>query len=188
MRLLFKLIIVFLLVFVILAAGVMAIFYFAFFNVQPAEYPFLNEKEDIVSIEYAKFTFGNEGFVPEKVGLVLKTDEFMSELGEVDCHTGISIGDLSELVNGKSIEGIIINYSDGSFDFITPYLCVNSNFNPKGVADLLNMKIYGFDGVEFAKLLDTYAIDIPTDILEDFDGNIENLPDGIIPEELLPQE
>ena len=186
MRALFSLILILLLVFVILVGGVLAILYVSFFNQTAAEYPFLNDASQIVSIEYAKFTYGDEGLVPEKVGVIVQTENFFNELSQTtDCHTGISLDNLKKLIDGKPIEGVVINYADGSFDFITPYLCVNSNYNPKGAMDLLNTKIYGFDEEQFALILDKYlyAIEIP----EGWDGNIENLPDGGIPDGLIPQ-
>ena len=185
MRALFSLILILLLVFVILVGGVLAILYVSFFNQTAAEYPFLNDASEIQSIEYAMFTYGDEGFVPEKVGIVLDPDSFMTELKATDCHTGISIGSFMDLVNGKPIKGVVINYNDGSFDFITPYFCINSQYNPKGVMDLLSTKIYGFDEEKFDLILEkhVYAVEIP----EGWDGNIENLPDGGIPDGLIPQ-
>ena len=197
MRALFTLLIALVLIVVILVGGAFALIYFTLFNVTPAEYPFLNDASQIVSIEYAKFTYGDEGLVPEKVGVIVQTENFFNELSQTtDCHTGISLDNLKTLIDGKPIEGVVINYADGSFDFITPYLCVNSNYNPKGAMDLLNTKIYGFDEEQFALILDkyVYAIELPEDfdgdfdnLPDDFDGNLDDIPDGLIPGDLVPQ-
>ena len=196
MRALLTLIIALILIVVILVGGALAIFYFTFLHLTPAEYPFLHDSSEIKSIEYAKFTYGEEGLVPEKVGVILDTDSFIGELKAADCHTGIDFGGLKDLVNGKTIEGVVINYNDGSFDFITPYICVNSNYNPKGISELLGTRIYGFDEAQFGLVLEKYifSVELPEGFEGDLDqlpegweDNLDQLPEGINPDDLIPE-
>lgn len=187
MRALFTLILVIILIPVILLGGIAAMLYYTYFDVQPAQYPFFHEESEIQSIEYARFVFGDEGLVPEKVGIVLDTEGFMNDLKASNCHTGIEVNQFFDLTNGQPLDGVIINYKDGSFDFITPYLCINSTYNPKGVIDLLNTKVYGYDDAEFAELIDKYGLEISEDILEDFE-NMEDLEDYLEKNpDLIPQ-
>ncbi len=184
MKALFTFILVLFLILVMVVGGVAAILYVSFFNIQPAEYSFLNDESEIVSIECAKFTFTSEGLVPDKVGVVFDKENFMKDLKAIDCHTGISISKFTDVINGKAMNGVVINYADGSFDFITPYICINSTYNPQGVVDLLNTKVYGFDEVKFAELVDKYGIEIPEELLE----NLEDIEDYLEEHpELIPQ-
>ena len=131
MRALFTLILVLILIPIILIGGLAALLYFTYFDVQPAQYPFLHDVSQVQSIEYARFVFSDDGLTPEKVGIVLDTEGFMQDLKATDCHTGIEVNEFMDLINGQPIDGVVINYTDGSFDFITPYLCINSKYNPK---------------------------------------------------------
>ncbi len=187
MRALFTLILVLILIPIILIGGLAALLYFTYFDVQPAQYPFLHDVSQVQSIEYARFVFSDDGLTPEKVGIVLDTEGFMQDLKATDCHTGIEVNEFMDLINGQPIDGVVINYTDGSFDFITPYLCINSKYNPKGVVDLLNTKVYGYDDVKFAALIDKYGIEISEDILNDFENN-EDLKDFLEQNpDLIPQ-
>lgn len=170
-RLLLSLISLILLLPLILFGCLAAVIYFTYIQVQPAEYTFLHEASEIKSIEFAEFKFGENGLAPEKAGIVEDTESFINDLKGVECHTGITGGGFKALFNGESIEGVIINYNDGKFEFITPYLCVNSGFNPQSITDFLSVRVYGFDKEGFSQLLDKYGIGVSQDDLE----NIENL-------------
>ncbi len=164
MKSLIKLIVALILIPLILVGSMGAILYFTYFNVQPtAQYTFLQDEGQIQSIECARFTFSEEGLTPEKVGIVLDTDAFMTDLNAIECHTGIDVNDFKNLVNGQTVDGVIINYTDGSFDIVTPYICVNSTFNPTTIAELLGTKIYGFEKASFAALIDQYSMSLPSD-------------------------
>ena len=83
------------------------------------------------------------------------------------------------------IDGIVINYKNGEFEFITPYICVNSSFNPKTVAELLNTRVHGFDATQFANLIDNidkYALELPTDSFDKIEEGLDKIPEGVIPE------
>lgn len=159
--------------------GCLAAFvYFNYLQLQPAEYNFLRDTGEIESIEYARFTFNDEGLQPNAVGVIPEEDHdaFISELKDIDCHTGITGEGFTSLADGLTIDGIIINYSDGAFEFITPYLCINSDFQPQTISDLINARVYGFDKEQFIELLNKYGAGISLDQVEDA---VDQLPDPI---------
>ncbi len=187
MRALFSLLLVLILIPLIVLGGALALLYFTYFDVQPAQYSFAHQESEIESIEYAKFSFTEQGLTPDKVGLILDTKGFMTELKATDCHSGMEINAFIDLINGAPIQGVIINYTDGSFDFITPYICVSSSNVPKTLTDLLNTKIYGFNEAAFAELLDKYGVELPEEVMDGLE-NVENLEDYLKEHpELVPQ-
>lgn len=166
MKAILKVLLILILLVVILVGSIAAVLYFTFFNVKSAEYPFLQEKSKIVSIEYAQFTFTENGLSADTVGVIVDTDAFMADLKSAECHTGINVNNFLDLINGKPINGIVINYEDGNFEFITPYICINSSINPKTVMDLLNTKIYGYDPEVLQGIVDKHGFEIPDEILD----------------------
>lgn len=152
-----------------------AVVYFNYIQVQPAEYSFIQDASEIKSIEFARFVFSENGLVPTKSGSITDTEGFVNDLKGIECHTGITGGGLKALFNGEAIEGVIINYNDGGFEFLTPYLCVHSGFNPQSIIDLLSVRVYGFDATSFGELLDKYGIDKDNK----FDDILDQLPDVI---------
>lgn len=184
-KFLFNLIILLVLIPVLVIGGIFAFLYFNYLRIQPADYSFVGERADILSIEYARFTFSDEGLTPTKVGIITDSDAFMNDFDKIDSHTGINVNDLLDLINGKPIDGIVINYKNGEFEFITPYICVNSSFNPKTVAELLNTRVHGFDATQFANLIDNidkYALELPTDSFDKIEEGLDKIPEGVIPE------
>lgn len=176
MKFLFKLIILLVLVSILVVGGVLGFIYFTYLQIQPAEFSLSGEVADITSVEYARFTFTNEGLVPDKIGVVKEVDSFLNDFNKLDAHTGINVNDLNDLLNGKPIDGIVINYSDGSYEFITPYICVNSKFNPKTVNELLSTRIHGFDGTQFSNLIDNlkeYSLEIPAEDLDKIEDALD---------------
>ena len=151
----------------IFAAGI----YFTYIQVQPAEYTMLHETGEIESIKFATFSFGENGLVANEAGIITDTEAFVNDLKEIECHTGITGEGIKTLVNGQVMDGVIINYKDGKFEFITPYICVNNGFNPQSISDLLSVRVYGFDKEEFHDLLENYGVGVSQDDL----NNLENL-------------
>ena len=163
-----------------------AVVYFNYIQVQPAEYSFIQDASEIKSIEFARFVFSENGLVPTKAGVITDTEGFVNDLKGIECHTGITGGGFKALFNGEAIEGVIINYNDGGFEFLTPYLCVHSGFNPQSIIDLLSVRVYGFDQAAFGELLDKYGIGVSQDgnnfedILDQIPGDIlDQIPDAI---------
>lgn len=176
MKFLFNLIILIVLVPILIVGGVLGFIYFTYLQIQPAEFSLSGEVADITSVEYARFTFTSEGLVPEKIGVVKEVDSFLNDFNKLDAHTGINVNDLNDLLNGKPIDGIVINYSDGSYEFITPYICVNSKFNPKTINELLSTRIHGFDGTQFTNLIDNlkeYSLEIPAEDLDKIEDALD---------------
>lgn len=178
-RLLLSLISLILLLPVIIFGCLAAVIYFTYIQVQPAEYTHIEDASEIKSIEFARFVFSENGLVPEKAGIIEDTEGFVNDLKNIECHTGISGAGFEALFNGEAIEGVIINYNDGKFEFITPYLCVNNGFNPQTFTDLLGVRVYGFDKDGFHELLDKYGVGIEKDDLENIDGVLDELPDAV---------
>ena len=159
----------------VVAAGV----YFLYIKVQPAEYSFLEETSEIESIEYASFVFGESGLLPNKAGVITDVEGFASDLKTIECHTGISGAAFNAIKNGDAIDGIIINYKDGNWEFITPYICVNSGSNPKTLYEVLSMRIYGFNNAQFHELLVKYCVVIENDFLDKLEKPFGMLPDAV---------
>ena len=158
-----------------------AVVYFNYIQVQPAEYSFIQEASEIKSIEFARFVFSENGLIPTKAGIIAEEnyENFMTDLKGIECHTGITGSGFKALFNGDAIEGVIINYNDGGFEFLTPYLCVHSGFNPQSITDLLGVRVYGFDAASFGALLDEYGVGVTWDDVDNLDGIFDQLPDVI---------
>ena len=171
MRFLLSLISIILLLPIIICGVLAAGIYFTYVQVQPAEYTLLHEASEIESIDFATFTFNENGLNADKVGIIADTEAFVNDLYEVECHTGITEEGIKTLINGDVMDGVIITYKDGKFEFITPYLCVNNGFNPQSITDLLSVRVYGFDKDAFHELLEKYGVGVSQDDL----NNIENL-------------
>ena len=178
-RLLLSLISLILLLPLIVCGCLAAYVYFTYIQVQPAEYSFVHEASEIKSIEFARFVFSENGLAPTKAGIIEDTEAFITDLKSIDCHTGMSGAAFKALANGESIDGVIINYNDGSTEFITPYICVNSAFHPESITELLGVRVYGFDNAAFGQLLDKYGDGISQDDVNDFEDIIDQIPDAI---------
>ena len=180
-RLLLSLISLILLLPLIIFGALAAVVYFNYIRVQPAEYSLAQDVGQIESIEYAQFVFGENGLAPKKAGIIEDKEGFVNDLKTIECHSGITGTGFNTLLNGEAIEGVIINYTDGTHEYITPYICVNPSFNPQTITDILGARVYGFDKDAFSGLIDTYGIDITQDDANNFDDILDKIPD------LLPQ-
>ena len=159
----------------VVVAGV----YFLYIRVQPAEYTFIAETSEIESIEYASFVFSESGLLPNKAGVITDVEGFTSDLKTIECYTGISGAAFQAIKNGDAIDGVIINYKDGNWEFITPYICVNSDSNPKTIYEVLGMRVYGFNNAQFHELLVKYGVVIDNDILDHLKNPLGALPDAV---------
>ena len=175
-RLLLSLISIILLLPLIICGCLAAVIYFTYVQVQPAEYTLLHEASEIESIDFARFTFGENGLTADKVGVISDKEAFVKDLYEIECHTGITGSGFQTLFNGEPMEGVIITYTDGKFEFLTPYLCVNNGFNPQSIAELLSVRVYGFEKEGFHELLEKHGIGVEKD---DLDGVLDKIPDAV---------
>ncbi len=158
-----------------------AVVYFNYIQIQPAEYSFIQDASEIKSIEFARFVFSENGLTPSKAGVILEEnhENFVNDLKGIECHTGMTGNGIQALFNGEAIDGVIINYNDGGFEFLTPYLCVHSGFNPQSITDLLSVRVYGFDAASFGALLEKYGVGVSQDDMNNLDGILDQLPDAI---------
>lgn len=180
-RLLLSLISLILLLPLILCGVLAAVVYFNYIKVQPAEYSLAQDVSQIESIEYAQFVFGENGLSPKKAGIIEDKEGFVNALQTIECHSGITGTGFNAIVNGEPIEGVIINYTDGTHEYITPYICVNPSFNPQSITDVLGARVYGFDKDAFSGLIDTYGVGVTQDDVNNFEDILNKIP------ELLPQ-
>lgn len=156
MKKLLSLIICLILIPVLILGGALAAVYFTYFNPQPAEYSYLNPVEEIVSIEFAEVSFTDGNVSANGIGFIEDIEGFMDDLNSLDCHEGLSIDAIVTLVKTQEADGLVINYADGSYEIITPYVCVNSELSIQSVEDVLNMNIYGYDVEQFKNMLEGY--------------------------------
>lgn len=172
MKAFISLLITLILIPVMLVAAVFGFVYFTFFNPQPADYPYLHSQAEIVSIEFASVSFEEGTLKAEGFGFVSDVEQAMTDLEVLECKDGLTLDGVSTLVNEKSVDGLIINYSDGSFEIITPYASINSSLKIETIEDVMSLKIYTFDPADFAQLIETHKADmldsLPTlpDIIE----------------------
>ena len=137
------------------AAGVL---YNKYFSPQPTEYEFLRSKEEIHAIEYVHVTIGSDGSInTSRVGFVDDVDGFVADLTAIDCYKGMPLESFQSLYDIKTLSGFVINYTDGSFEVITPYFCTNSDLKLEKPEDLLTADVYVFEKDAIQKMLIKYA-------------------------------
>ena len=147
---------------VLLLGGAVATIYYVYFNPQPAEYQFLNPAEEIDSIEYADVSFTGGVIKAEGFGFVKNTESLMADLDGLDCHEGVSFEAIETLAKDLTVKGFVVNYTDGSYEIITPYISVNSELTIEEIQDILEARIYGYNVEAFDKLFNKYlANDVP---------------------------
>jgi hypothetical protein len=139
----------------ILGAGYI---YDNYYKPVPTEYEFMRAEEEICSVEYAIVSFGEDGSVnAERVNFVENMASFVAELKEIDCYKGIPLDSIKNLYDVKTLSGFVINYTDGSFEVITPYFCVNSDLKISKIEDLLSADLYCFDKESIFNLINKYS-------------------------------
>jgi len=142
----------------LILAGVAGYIYNSYFQPVPREFEFLRGEEAICSVEYARISFDGEGGVrSERLGFIEDTDGLIADLKELDCYSGITMDSFKNIADGNVISGFVINYDDGSFEVITPFVCLNSDLKIDTIEELLEADVYGFDKAEMQKLLDKYS-------------------------------
>ena len=159
MKKLLSLLICLIIIPVLILGGAVATVYYVYFNPQPAEYQFLNPAEEIVSIEYADVSFTGGVIKADGFGFVKNTEGLMTDLAQLDCHEGVSFEAIETLANDLSVKGFVVNYADGSYEIITPYVSVNSELTIEEIQDVLEVKIYGYDVEAFDNLFNKYLVD-----------------------------
>ena len=138
--------------------GAAGIIYNEYFKPTAMEYSFLRGESEICSVEYALVSFDEEGNLQtDRVGFIENVDEFIGDIKALDCYSGIPLESFRDLKDIKTLSGFVINYTDGSFEVITPYVCLNSDLQINELSDLLEADVYVFDKAEIQKLLKKYA-------------------------------
>ena len=162
MKKLLSLIICLIIIPVLILGGALAAVYYTYFNPTPAEYEYLNPQSEVSMIEYANVSLESGVVTTKSFGFVGDTAGFLADLDALECHDGLSFEAIKVLLEDQSIEGIVINYKDGSYEVITPYFSVNSETKLETVEDILNAKIYGYDVEAFRAMLQKHKTnDIP---------------------------
>lgn len=142
----------------LLLAGAAGYFYNNYFKPEPREFSFLRGEGEICSVEYAIVYFDDEGNIyTERMGFINDTPGFVADLKEIDCYSGIPLESFRSLYDIKTINGFVINYSDGSFEIITPYICLNSDLQINELEDLLDADVYVFDKAQIQDMLTKYS-------------------------------
>ena len=132
--------------------------YNKYFSPTPMEYELLRGEEQICSVEYSIISFGEDGSVnADRVGVVKDTDGFIADLKSTDCYRGVSVESAKNLYDIKTLHGFVINYTDGSFEVITPYFCINSDLKIERVEEILTADVYSFDKDVINEMLVKYA-------------------------------
>ena len=132
--------------------------YTNYFKPVPKEYEFMRAESDICSVEYAIISFDEDGNVSAQgFGFVNDTEGLKNELKELDCYKGFPLDAIYNLRNGNTIPGFVINYTDGSFEMITPYFCVNSDLNITKLEDILSANVYCFNKDDIYNLIKKYS-------------------------------
>lgn len=138
-----------------LAAGII---YNVYLKPTPMEYGFLRGESEICSVEYAIITFDNKGYVhTDRVGFINDVDDFVNDIKALDCYAGIPLESFKDLHDIKTLSGFVINYTDGSFEIITPYVCLNSDLKINKIEDLLDADVYVFDKNGVQEMIIKYA-------------------------------
>lgn len=141
----------------LILAGAVGYIYNNYFKPTPMEYDFLRGESQICSVEYASVSFADGNVTTESIVLIDDIDGFTAELKASDCHKGITLQSFKALSQSSSISGFVINYHDGSFEVITPYVCVNSDLEITEISDLLNADVYGFESEAIFALIEKYG-------------------------------
>lgn len=135
-----------------------------YFKPTPMEYGFLRGESEICSVEYAIVSFDSEGNLhTQRVGFVTDVDGFVADIKALDCYAGIPLDSFRNLRDIKTLSGFVINYTDGSFEVITPYVCLNSDLEITEIKDLLEADVYCFDKTAIQDMLIKYS---PSDLTE----------------------
>lgn len=136
--------------------------YEKYFKPTPMEYDFLRGESEICSVEYSRISFGDDGSVnADRVGFVIDVQSFIAELKAAECYKGFPLDSVKSLYDDKSLSGFVINYTDGSFEIITPYFCINSDLKIEKVEEILSADVYYFDKTTVQNMLIKYS---PKDI------------------------
>ena len=140
----------------LILAGAAGIIYNKYFSPTPMEYEFLRGESEIQSVEYAQISFAGGDVSATTVAFVEDIEGFIADIKAIECHKGITVSSFKALSENENVRGFVINYIDGSFEVITPYVCVNSDLNITKVEDLLYADVYGFDSEAIGNLLKKY--------------------------------
>ena len=139
-------------------AGVAAYLYDSYLKPTPMEYNFLRGESEICSVEYAMVSFGEDGNVrTDRVGFISDTAGFIADIKALDCYKGMPLESFGSLKDIKTLHGFVINYNDGSFEVLTPYVCLNSDIKIEKPNDLLKADVYVFDKDGLNAMLIKYA-------------------------------
>ena len=142
----------------LLLLGVGAYLYDSYLKPTPMDYDFLRTESEIHSVEYAIVGIGSDGSVnTQRVGFVMDVSGFIADIRKLDCYKGMPIESFQNLHDIKTLSGFVINYNDGSFEVITPYVCLNSDLKIEKPEDLLTADVYVFDKEAIKELLIKYA-------------------------------
>lgn len=130
--------------------------YNKYFSPTSIEYEFLRGEDQICSIEYVTVSFADGNVTPEHIGTIKDTDGFISDILGLEAYKGITLESFKALSESSTVDGFVINYLDGSFEVITPYVSLNSDLEIKEIPDLLEADVYGFESAAIFSLLEKY--------------------------------
>jgi hypothetical protein len=138
--------------------GIGVYLYDSYLKPTPTEYDFLRGESEVCTVEYAIISFGEDGSVnTQRVGFVDDVQGFVTDLKALDCYDGMPTQSLMALKDIKTLSGFVINYTDGSFEVITPYVCLNSDLKINSPEELLTAEVYVFDKDGINEMLIKYA-------------------------------
>lgn len=157
MKKLLALIFCFIIIPALLLTGAVCIIYNMYFKPTPAEFSFLRGEENICTIEIAYVTFSEESVKTERKCFIEDVEGFVNDLKAVDFYKGISTDSMRAIKESNRITGFVINYTDGSFEVITPYVCINSDFKISSLDEILKADLYGFDTESINNLISKYS-------------------------------
>ena len=143
---------------VIIAAAF--IFIQSYYKPTPAAFEFYCAEETIESVEVVTITKKSDTeFEIAPVKTVEDKDAFLKDFKSLSCKKGFSLDSLATVSTAESISAIRFNYSNGSYEVVTPYGnldsgLLNSNF---AADELVKEDYFFFEEKDFSQLVNKYS-------------------------------
>ena len=119
----------------------------------PLDYPYMHPAEDISSIEFAEISINGGEIDVNGIGFITDREALIEDINNLQRNSKHMTDIFKNVANMKELEGIVINYNDGSFEIITAY--VNLKSAGAGTTDF-EIDVYLFDMDAFGAMLDEY--------------------------------
>ena len=153
MKALFRTVIILVLIPVIILGVLFGLLAYKLSAPTPMDYPYLHSTDEIESIEFAEISFEGGVINADGIGFIKDHETFLNDLNNLPRNSKPVLEIINNMANTKELEGIIINYKDGSFEIITAYV----NLKSAGVASGdFKIGFYTFDNDAFGEMLDEY--------------------------------